>query len=79
MASANTLFKKILNVKDVVVKSQDFYTDRDGIKRLRIYARPVARKKSCCPFCGKKSPCYDQSSYARKIWRDWTGAVSSLK
>ena len=81
MASANTLFKKILNVKDVVVKSQDFYTDRDGIKRLRIYARPVARKKSCCPFCGKKSPCYDQSSYARKIWRglDWGGIIVEIE
>ena len=81
MASANTLFKKILNVKDIVVKTQDFYTDKDGVKHLRIYARPTARKNNCCPFCGKKSPRYDLSNNARKVWRglDWGGIIVEIE
>ena len=40
MASADTLCKKILNVKNTVVESHDFYNDADGVTHLRIKARP---------------------------------------
>ena len=31
MASADTLCKKLLNVKNTVVESHDFYPDKDGV------------------------------------------------
>ncbi len=40
MASANTLCKKLLNVKKAVVTGQDFCTDADGVNHIRIHARP---------------------------------------
>ena len=40
MASANTLFAKIINVKGTVVTNHEFYNDSDGIKHLRIHVRP---------------------------------------
>ena len=39
MASANTLCKKLLNVKTPVVESHDFYTDASGVQHLHIRAR----------------------------------------
>ena len=39
MASADTLCKKILNVKNTVVESHEFYIDADGVNHLRIKAR----------------------------------------
>jgi len=67
MASANTLCNNLLNVKDSVVESHDFYTDKDNVKHLCIHARPTVWKKDCCPFCGKKSPRYDLSNNAQKV------------
>ena len=34
MASTNTLCRKLPGVKHTVIKSQDFYTDRDGVNHL---------------------------------------------
>ena len=81
MASANTLCKNLLNVKDSVVKSHDFYTDKDNVKHLCIHARPTVWKRNCCPFCGKKSPRYDLSNNAQKVWRglDWGGIIVEIK
>jgi hypothetical protein len=42
MASADALCKKLLNVKNTVVESHDFYTDKNGVVHLRIKARPNA-------------------------------------
>lgn len=36
MASADTLCKKLLNVKNTVVESYNFYNDVDGVTHLRI-------------------------------------------
>lgn len=81
MASANTLCNNLLNVKDSVVESHDFYTDKDNVKHLRIHARPTVWKKNCCPFCGKKSPRYDLSNNAQKVWRglDWGGIIVEVQ
>ena len=35
MASADTLCKKLLNVKNVVVESHNFYNDSNGVTHLR--------------------------------------------
>ena len=38
MVSANTLLKRVLNVKDTIVKSADFFTDADGVANLKVSA-----------------------------------------
>ena len=42
MVSANTLCKKLLNVKTAVIEGADFYTDQAGVNRIRTHARPNA-------------------------------------
>ena len=36
MASANTICKKLLNVKTAVVTGNDFYTDEDGVNQCHL-------------------------------------------
>jgi len=67
MASANTLCKNLLNVNDVVIENHDFYSDSDGVKHLRIKARPKKWKKNFCPTCGRKCLGYDQATTIGKI------------
>lgn len=66
MASADTLCKKLLNVKNTVVESHDFYSDKDGVVHLRIKARPSAWHKDDCPFCSRRCPGYDRPVKNRK-------------
>lgn len=81
MASANTLCKNLLNVNDVVIEGHDFYADPNGVKHLRIKARPTKRKQNLCPICSKRCPGYDQASSANKIWRglDWGGLIVEIE
>lgn len=81
MASANTLCKNLLNVNDVVIENHDFYSDSDGVKHLRIKARPKKWKKNFCPTCGRKCPGYDQATTIGKIWRglDWGGILVEIE
>ena len=51
MASANTLCKKLLNVKGVVAENHNFYVDRDGVAHLLINARPNKWHMDDCPYC----------------------------
>lgn len=77
MASANTICKKLLNVKSAVVTGHDFFTDSDGINHLHIYARPNRWHQNDCPFCHKRCVPYDvQTKHPRK-WRalDWGGTL----
>ena len=70
MASADTLCKKLLNVKSTVVESHSFYNDADGVTHLRIKARPNAWHQDECPFCGRRNlPRYDRQSKNNKVWR----------
>ena len=69
MASSNTLCKKILNVKDAVVTGHDFYSDNDGVKHLRIYARPSRWHENECPYCGRRCPGYDSPGEYNRLWR----------
>ena len=76
MVSANTLCKKLLNVKNAVVESAEFYSDADGVNHIRIHARPNARHTDDCPLCHKRCPRYDKKNPQPRTWRalDW-GAV----
>ncbi len=81
MASADTLCKKLLNVKHTVVESNDFYNDADGITHLRIKAHPNAWHKDDCPYCGKRCPGYDTAAANPKVWRalDWGGILVEIE
>ena len=54
MTSSNTLLKKIIGVKDVVVTDAEIYSDHDGVTHLTIDARPNSWNQNKCPFCGRK-------------------------
>ena len=69
MASANTLCKKLLNVKNAVVESHDFYTDKAGVQHLRIKARPNKWHQCRCPYCGRKCPKDGLSVKQHRLWR----------
>ena len=53
MVSANTLYKNVLNVKNTVIENFNFYSDEDGVKHIRIKARPNKWHENDCPFCHK--------------------------
>ena len=69
MALADTVFKKLVNVKGMVVNSHYFYNDPDGVTHLRLKARPNKWHLNDCPFCGKRCPGYDRPSRFPKVWR----------
>ncbi|MBQ6778578.1 MAG: ISL3 family transposase [Acidaminococcaceae bacterium] len=77
MASTTTLCKKLLNVKTAVITGHDFYSDRDGINHLRIYARPNRWHEDDCPICHKRCPKYDVQTEHVRTWRglDWGGTL----
>ena len=73
MVSANTLCKKLLNVKSAVVEGCDFYSDQDGVNHVRIHARPNRWHEDDCPFCHKRCKRYDKKNPQPRTWRglDW--------
>jgi transposase len=80
--TADTLCKKLLCVKDTVVESHDFYSDTDGVKHLRIKARPSKWHEDECPFCGKRHlPRYDTAARKPKVWRglDFGGILVEIE
>lgn len=82
MASADTLCKKLLNVKHTVVKSHDFYNDADGVIHLRINARPDAWHRDDCPFRNRRNlPRYDRQAKNKKVWRglDFGGILVEIE
>ncbi len=81
MASADTLCKKLLNVKSTVVESHTFYTDENGVVRLRINARPSIWHRNDCPFCGRRCPGYDRAAKGQKVWRglDFGGIIVEIE
>lgn len=82
MASADTSCKKLLNVKNTVVESYNFYNDVDGVTHLRIKARPTAWHQDDCPFCGRRYlPRYDRPTKKNKIWRglDFSGIIVEIE
>ena len=80
MASADTLCRKLLNVKNCVVESHDFHRSQDGVFHLHIKARPNAWHQNDCPFCGKACPGYDKPAKRPKVWRglDFGGVLVKI-
>ena len=80
MVSANTLCKKLLNVKDAVVEKSEFYTDTDGLNHIRIHARPNRWHEDDCPFCHRRCQRYDQKSDKPRSWRglDWGATLVDI-
>lgn len=77
MVSANTLCKKILNVKNAVIEGAYFYTDEGRVNHIQIQARPNYWHKDDCPFCHKRCPRYDKKNVFPRTWRglDWGGTL----
>ena len=69
MVSANTLCKKLLNVKHSVIEDANFYLDQDGVSHLRIRARTDKWHQDDCPFCHRRCPRYDQRIEHPRTWR----------
>jgi len=63
----SSLIKKLLNVKDIIVKGVRFEL-RGEEEVLVIQARPTAKQTCRCGICGKRSPGYDAGTTARN-WR----------
>ena len=80
MASANTLCKKLLNVKGIVVNDQHFFTDRNGVVHILIDARPNKWHMNDCPCCHKRCPSYDKQIDKSRSWRalDFGGIVVDI-
>lgn len=81
MASANTLCKKLLNVKSAVVVGSDFFTDAEGVSHIRIKARPSKWHEDDCPFCHKRCRRYDHQGTIPRRWRglDWSGTLVEIE
>ena len=81
MVSANTLCKKLLNVKDCVIESVKIVADADSIDRIRIAARPSRWHEDDCPICHRRCPRYDSKCKTPRIWRgmDWEGHIVEVE
>lgn len=81
MASADTLCKNLLHVKNTVVESTNFFLDTDGVAHLRIKARPNFWHRNDCPFCGKSRPRYDSATKGLRTWRslDFGGVIVEIE
>lgn len=82
MASADTLCRKLLNVKNTVVESHNFYNNVDGVTRLRIKARPNVRHQDDCPFCERRNLLkYGRQTKNNKVWRglDFAGILVEIE
>ena len=80
MVSANTLCKKLLNVKHAVVEDAKFYTDNDGVSHIRIHARPNIWHTDDCPYCHKRCRRYDKKNPQPRTWRalDWGATLVEI-
>ena len=45
-----------------VIKNCNLYSDKNGVKHIRIQARPNKWHENDCPFCHKSCPVYDKHS-----------------
>ena len=57
----------------LLIENFNLYSDEDGVKHIRIKARPNKWHENDCPFCHKSCPAYDKHSSRPTTWRglDW--------
>ena len=81
MVSANTLCKKLLNVKNCFIENVKTITDADGTDRIRIAARPNRWHENDCPICHRRCPRYDSKCKTPRLWRglDWEGKIVEVE
>ena len=81
MASANTLCKKLLDVKSAVVTGHNLFKDHNGVSHLTIQARPNKWHEDDCPICGRRCPRYDTQSDKPRKWRalDWGSTLVEIE
>jgi len=81
MASANTIFKKLLNVKGIVIENSTFYDDSFGVQHLDLKVRPTRYAECRCPVCGRKRPKDGLSVRTDRTWRslDFGAVIVHLK
>lgn len=83
--SVNTLVKKILDVKEIIVEDVELYEDEEGVKHLKVMARVYKRADDRCPKCGRKCSRYDSPKRngrpVRKRWRalDFAGIIVEIE
>ena len=81
MVSANTLCKRLLNVKNCVIENLKIEAGVDGTEHIRIAARPTRWHENDCPICHKRCPRYDSKCKSPRIWRglDWEGIIVEVE
>ena len=65
----------------LLIENFNLYSDEDGVKHIRIKARPNKWHKNDCPFCHKSCPAYDKHSSRPTTWRglDWGGILVEVE
>lgn len=53
----------------LLIENFNLYSDEDGVKHIRIKARPNKWHENDCPFCHKSCPVYDKHSSRPTTWR----------
>ena len=59
----------------------NLYSDKNGVKHIRIQARLNKWHENDCPFCHKSCPVYDKHSNRPTIWRGlyWGGILVDVE
>lgn len=65
----------------LLIENFNLYSDEDGVKHIRIKARPNKWHENDCPFCHKSCPAYDKHSSKPTTWRglDWGGILVEVE
>ena len=65
----------------LLIENFNLYSDEDGVKHIRIKARPNKWHENDYPFCHKSCPAYDKHSSRPTTWRglDWGGILVEVE
>lgn len=65
----------------LLIENLNLYSDEDGMKHIRIKARPNKWHENDSPFCHKSCPAYDKHSSRPTTWRglDWGGILVEVE
>ena len=73
--------KKFCQYIILLIENFNLYSDEDGVKHIRIKARPNKWHENDYPFCHKSCPAYDKHSSRPTTWRglDWGGILVEVE